>query len=457
MANLESQSTFYNVMPEASGAKVANPRKVNAASTEKVFGTAVAAPTVLSVPNHARGILLSKKVLIPAGVLIIGLAGFATWKFTQKPKATTPVEVPAAAEAPTSDPDITTPPDWLNRYFGADTCTSKTTCGDSADPDRDGLTNKEEFDAGTDPNSPDSDTDGIADGDEHFIFESDPLISRSYRQGVYNDPDFIKGGYDVKTNLPYTEEQKAAIQAKIKEKGLHQPTLTTLGPIALTYYDFQDPNAKVDLSIDQSPQAKLDRDTQRQSTIKKIGGALLKYKKDKKTYPKATDFTAMSEAISPYNTVATNYNDPINKEQYVYGYQPTNNALDFTLSYFSETQNQLIKYTAKNAEDTAVKENAQTNDQQRIADLENIKSALMIYSSSNVDSNSDKINVFPTNDQYPFALDKTLTKIPKDPNGSDYVYNSPDPYDTFTLKAVFEAPPAGMKGYVCNQDECKNY
>lgn len=462
MPKTEPQSTFFNVMPEAAGAKPRpeQPRKVNAARADKIFGTTKAAPTVLNMSGQKRNFFLSKKFLIPALIILLGIIGIGVWLFALKDRPSEVVnDEPTTTEQPI-DADTTTPADWLARYFGSETCTIKATCSDSADPDRDGLTNKEEYDTGTDPNNPDSDSDGLADGDEHHIFDSDPLIARTYREGEYNDADFVKGGYDIETNTPYSESQFARVKAAIKERGLHQPTLTTLGALAISLYDFKDPNASsIDLlNIDQTPQAKLDRDTQRQSTIKKIGGALLKFKAEKKTYPKVTDFIAMSEAIASYNTVATNYNDPINKEQYVYGYEAVNNALDFTLTYFSETQNQLIKYSAKNAEETAVKENGAINDQQRINDLENIKSALMIYSSANVDSNSDKINVFPTKDQYPFAIvPRYISQVPKDPNGGDYIYSSSDPYDTFTLKAVFQAPSAGVTGYMCTEIECKNY
>lgn len=461
MAKTEPQSTFYNVMPEASGVKISSTRKVNADEADQIFGTAKNAPTVLSVPGRARGLLRSKKVLIPAAVVVVlGLVGFGLWRFLGSDEPEEQVVENITTEQPQAEADVTTPADWLARFFGSETCTIKTTCGDSADPDRDGFTNKEEFDGGTDPNNPDSDSDGLADGDEKHIFESDPLISRTFREGEYNDSDFAKGGYDIRSNTPYNETQLTTIKTRVKERGLHQPTLTTIGTVALSLYDFKDPNATAldNLNIDQSPQAKLDRDTQRQSTIKKIGGALLKYKADKKTYPKVSGFIEMSEAIASYNTVATNYNDPINAEKYVYGYEPVNNALDFTLAYFSETQNQLIKYSAKNAEETAAKENGQANDQQRINDLENIKSALMIYSSANVDSNSDKVNVFPTKDQYPYALiPRYITSVPKDPTGAEYVYASPDPFDTFTLRAVFQSPPSGVKGYVCTELECKNY
>ncbi|HEX3099811.1 MAG TPA: hypothetical protein VHQ41_02450, partial [Patescibacteria group bacterium] len=398
----------------------------------------------------------------PVVVVLLGLLGFGLWKFVFNKKAEpVPVAVDnTGADQTPADPDTTTPAEWLARFFGSDTCTVKTTCGDTADPDRDGFTNKEEYDQGTDPNNPDSDSDGIADGDEFHIFGSDPLISRTYRDGQFNDADFVKGGFDIKTNIKYNDTQLADIKSKVQTNGLHQPTLTTIGEVALSLYAFKDPNSSSleSMGIDTSPQAKLDRDTQRQSTIKKIGGALLKYKADKKTYPKNADFTSMSEAIAGYNTVATNYNDPINKEKYVYGYEPVNNALDFTLTYFSETQNQLIKYSAKDAQDTATKESGQVNDQQRITDLENIKSALLVYSSANTDSKSAQVYVFPTPEQYPFALiPKYLTALPKDPTGADYQYSTAAPYDSFTLKATFQSPSSGVTGYVCNQEGCKNY
>ncbi len=464
MANPEQDSTFFNVMPEVTGVRPAKPlteRNVNSAGADKIFGTTKAAPAVLSVSKaKSKSIFLSIKFLIPAAIILLGVFGLIIWKMFLAGDKTPEVvnDAPALTEEKVSE-DTTTPADWLARFFGAETCTVVSTCGDKADPDRDGLGNKEEFDLGTDPNNPDSDSDGLADGDEHHIFESEPLLSKTFREGEYNDADFVKGGYDIKSNTPYNETQITDIKAKIKEKGLHQPTLTTIGEVAISLYDFKDPESSGLEGVDQSPQAKLDRDTQRQNTMKKIGGALIKYKGEKKSYPKVADFIAMSEAISSYNTVATNYNDPINKEKFVYGYEAINNALDFALTYFSETQNQLIKYTAKNAEETAAKEDGQIKDQQRMADLENIRSALMIYSSAYIDSNSDKINVFPTKEQYPSALiaNKLLTTVPKDPNGQDYVYTTADPYDKFTLKAVFQAPASGVTGYMCTETDCRNY
>jgi hypothetical protein len=469
MSNETQTEPFYNVMPEVTGSKTiptphkAPVTKVNAAAADGVLGKTGPQSTSITMakPGKLKSFFGRKAVIIPLIIIILGVAGTAAWLMyfskgqvkDEEPQLITPTE-------PAANPDVTTPGEWLGRYFGSETCTTKDSCGDSADPDRDGLTNKEEFDAGTDPNNPDSDSDGLADGDEIHIFNSEPLLSRSFREGDYNDTDFVKGGYDIKTNTVYTDAQLIDLKAKIKDKGLHQPTLTTIGELAITLYDFQDPSqpASPDLNIDQSPQAKLDRDTNRQTTIKKIAGALLKYKKAKNLYPEGNDFVAMTDKIAPFNTVATNYNDPINKEQYVYGYTAGAGNADFTLSYYSETQNQLIKYTSKNAEEAAAKDSAQSNDQTRIADLENIKSALMIYSTANVDSNGTQPNVFPTKDQYPSALiPRYITSVPKDPNGQDYSYEVSPTYNSFTLKAILQNPPAGSTGYMCTQDECRNF
>ena len=90
----------------------------------------------------------------------------------------------------------------------------------------------------------------------------------------------------------------------------------------------------------------------------------------------------MTDAIKPYITVATNYSDPINKGKYVYSYTTLNKAQDFTLSYYSETQDQIIKYTAQQASIDQTKSNAAANDNQRIHDVEKIAQALGIYSDS---------------------------------------------------------------------------
>lgn len=62
----------------------------------------------------------------------------------------------------------------LNLYDAADA---------ALDADGDGLTNLEEFTLGTNPNSPDSDGDGLSDGDEVYLHGTDPTESDSDGDG----------------------------------------------------------------------------------------------------------------------------------------------------------------------------------------------------------------------------------------------------------------------------------
>lgn len=57
------------------------------------------------------------------------------------------------------------------------------------DPDHDGLTNLQEFQLGTDPNNPDSDGDGLTDGQEVLMYHTNPLLFSTDGTGI---PDGIE-------------------------------------------------------------------------------------------------------------------------------------------------------------------------------------------------------------------------------------------------------------------------
>ncbi len=71
------------------------------------------------------------------------------------------------------DPDGSgLPASWEIQYFG------KTGIDPNADPDHDGLSNLEEFLAGTDPTNPDTDGDGVPDGQDGFPLDPNIKVPR---------------------------------------------------------------------------------------------------------------------------------------------------------------------------------------------------------------------------------------------------------------------------------------
>lgn len=123
---------------------------------------------------------------------------------------------------------------YLQQYFNTQECTNEATCGESADPDSDGLDNYSEFVEQSDPTKPDTDQDGLADGDEVNIYLTDPVSKFTDRrpvaeQGGYTDGSQIKNEYDPLTpGLKMTDVRKQQIQVAVAEHGFHEPTSTTL-------------------------------------------------------------------------------------------------------------------------------------------------------------------------------------------------------------------------------------
>src|SRR5207247_6173725 len=87
----------------------------------------------------------------------------------------------------------------------------------SEDPDRDGLTNLQEFQEGTDPNNPDTDADGLSDGDEVNIYHTNPLLPDT-------DGDGIPDGVEVRTGSNPLDKNSYDLQKATATSVLNPPS-----------------------------------------------------------------------------------------------------------------------------------------------------------------------------------------------------------------------------------------
>jgi hypothetical protein len=77
------------------------------------------------------------------------------------------------------------------------------------DPDHDGLTNLEEFQHGTDPHNPDTDGDGLSDGDEVHVYHTNPLLADT-------DGDGIPDGVEIQTGSDPLDPTSYNLAAAVK-------------------------------------------------------------------------------------------------------------------------------------------------------------------------------------------------------------------------------------------------
>jgi hypothetical protein len=127
------------------------------------------------------------------------------------------------------------PTDWLRDKFTSKdldqfgNCAIPAICSNLSDPDQDGMTNIDEYNFDTDPLRPDIDSDGIADGDELFVYYTSPKAKDSDRDG-FVDAVEISSCYD-----PISTETSKMKQSRIQTivqnaqlKPVNPPTTNTL-------------------------------------------------------------------------------------------------------------------------------------------------------------------------------------------------------------------------------------
>ena len=478
---LPEDNHFFNVMPQTRhpGAVVQPVVKVK----EEAIAAKPPSELLQKANKYKFYMLGALAVLILASVAyyVIGKIGGSSYK-PENLIIASPHITPTATSTSASISQlagVNTPFAWQQKYFRNQVCADASICGDSADPDHDGLTNAQEYKLGTDPNNPDSDQDGLSDGDEITVFLTNPLNARTASNSKYTDADFVKNIYDITSDKKLTPDQLAAVNQRMNQFGLHEPTLLTLGvSILKNSYNFQGQIPAADsgnsanasstpttgtttptnsLNVDESVSAKQDRDAQRNDAITNLGIALVQYLQKTGHVPDTQDVGQMYSDVKPYLKIAVDPQDPINVSPYVYQYVPNAALTDFTLTFYSESVNQPIQKHAADSQSDMNDKQAKINDSQRENDLQSLQTALLLYSNDNI--SASQAYVFPTTAKYKTALvPKYIAQIPTDPKTKqDYTYQVSQTFDSFTLKAMFENPATGTTGFLCNQQGCQNY
>ncbi len=133
-------------------------------------------------------LIIAVSVIIFAGVL--GFGGYWVYNNVLKPKPLSPmlninaVPLPQSA-APVPAPEVVAPQPVQSAPQLV------------VDSDNDGLTDAEEKALGTDPFNPDTDGDGLFDGEEVKVYKTDPLNPDTDGDG-FKDGAEVKAGYDPK-------------------------------------------------------------------------------------------------------------------------------------------------------------------------------------------------------------------------------------------------------------------
>ena len=155
--------------------------------------------------------ILGKVLMVMLILVIAGAVGYGGWRLysylTASPAVETPVVVdvvpaepvvpaPVIEPLPEEVPPTTTEPDANAPVLGgAVPTTTQQLLGEQIDTDKDGLNDTREEELGTGMNNPDSDADGLSDGDEVLIWKTNPLNSDTDGDS-YIDGEEVRNGYN---------------------------------------------------------------------------------------------------------------------------------------------------------------------------------------------------------------------------------------------------------------------
>lgn len=132
-------------------------------------------------------------------LVILGGIGFGGWwlyetyiktgvLFGKKQPSTNGTDLPPSRELPLTPPPATS-------SVTTDISNDTILFGEQTDSDKDNLDDRREQELGTDSTKPDTDSDGLNDGDEVIIWRTNPLKPDSDDDG-YKDGEEVKNGYN---------------------------------------------------------------------------------------------------------------------------------------------------------------------------------------------------------------------------------------------------------------------
>ena len=133
---------FYNVMPEITNApaKKAVVIPKQAQTPEQPTAPHISSAQSISIP--AEKTTSSKKgkiIALSLGILLLLAGGGFFGYYTLYKKSDSNTQTNSDQTTNTQEnSEVTTPSEWLQKFFGTETCTELATCGDKSDPDRDG-------------------------------------------------------------------------------------------------------------------------------------------------------------------------------------------------------------------------------------------------------------------------------------------------------------------------------
>jgi len=135
---------------------------------------------------------------------VVGYGGWRLYAYLTQKEAVTPetngtAQQPATEEPATEEPsevtETATPGSITAPIVTTTVTTGQVEFGETIDTDKDGLDDTREEEAKTNMNNPDTDEDGLTDGDEVIIWKTNPLNPDTDGDS-YLDGDEVKHGYN---------------------------------------------------------------------------------------------------------------------------------------------------------------------------------------------------------------------------------------------------------------------